>query len=96
MEDFPHFFSIIEENFEEFGNVIGKKSKFYEILCQEPIFYAILCFFIIFQNIYDFIPSGTPASVQLCFSISEYTRFSQKLIMCAFTDSRREIVLKEN
>ena len=47
-EDFSHFFSIIEENFEEFGNVFGKKSKFYEILCQEPIFYAILCFFIIF------------------------------------------------
>ena len=48
MEDFSHFFSIIEENLEEFGNVIGKKSKFYEILCQEPIFYAILCFLIIF------------------------------------------------
>ena len=30
-EDFSHFFSIIEENFEEFGNVFGKKSKFYEI-----------------------------------------------------------------
>ena len=45
-EDFSHFFSIIE-HFEEFGNVFGKKSKFYEILYQEPIFYAILCFFII-------------------------------------------------
>ena len=47
-EDFSHFFSIIEENFEEFGNVFGKKSKFYEILCQDPIFNFILCFFIIF------------------------------------------------
>ena len=53
-EDFKHFFSIIEENFEEFGNVFGKKSKFYEILCQEPIFSAIFCFF------YDFMPNGTP------------------------------------
>ena len=25
VEDFSHFFSIIEEKFEEFGNVFGKK-----------------------------------------------------------------------
>ena len=71
-EEFSHFFSIIEENFEKFGNVFGKNSKFYEILCQEPIFYDILCIFIFSKNFmifYDFMPSGTPVVYNVVYTV---------------------------
>ena len=62
-EDFSHFFSIIEENFEEFGNVFGKKSKFYDKNQSFMLFYAFSLFSKNFMMFYDFMPSGTPALI---------------------------------
>ena len=56
-EEFSHFFSIIEENFEEFGNVF---MKFYAKNQSFMLFDAFLLFSKNCMIFYDFMPSGTP------------------------------------
>ena len=57
-------FCIIEENFEEFANVAGRKSKFMKFYAKDQsfmLFYASL--FSKNFMIDDFMPSGTPETI---------------------------------